>query len=169
MSHLLAVLHAQYSHVRRREWCGWSSDRAARKKCTQRFRDKSSVVMKTFRILTGCCHARSLIDALEFPQQCTYICRQQRRTFTFIGFGHRTFTTTQSYRESLGFFRSNVNCKTVSLCLSSQHRHHAGVKIRRENVQKLRFVSSLAREKSSKAPSAWALRSLRVLGTLESF
>lgn len=123
------------------------------KNCTQRFSDKSSV-MKTFRILTERCYARSLvIDALEFPQQCSYKCRQQRRTFTFIGFGHRTFTTTQSYRESLGFFRSNVNCKTVSLCMSSQHRHQAGVKIRRENVQKLRFVSSLAREKSSKAPS----------------
>lgn len=118
MSHLLAVLHAQYSHVRRREWCEWSSDRVAKKKCTQRFRDKSSV-MKTFRILTGRCHSRSLIDALEFSQQCIHIYVDNNDAHSHLSASDIGHLRRHSHTENHWAFFDRM--LTVRLCLCACH------------------------------------------------
>lgn len=87
------------------------------KKCTQRFSDKSSV-MKTFRILTERCYARSLvIDALEFPQQCIYVDKDDAHShLSASDIGHlRRHSHTENH---WAFFDRML---TVRLCLCACH------------------------------------------------
>lgn len=140
MSHLLVVLSSVLTCHDAKGGCG-ALLKKKMKKCTQRSRDKSSM-MKTFRIPTrlSCSyfHNRATLSLLHiYPPTAKKKKKTEREKRIST---HRciyqliwTFTRTQSYRESLGFFDRML---TVRLCLCSCHANTLKrVNIRRERAK----------------------------------
>lgn len=162
------------AHMSRRQGWVWSIVEKKMKKCTQRSRDKSSM-MKTFRIPTrlSCSyfHNRATLSLFHiYPPTAKKKKTEREKDIhaqMYLSAKLDIYEDTVIQRI-IGLFWSNVNCKTVSLFVSRQHAEESEHSTR---TSKSSGLYPCWDEESSKAPPgrafvSWELS--RAFSTVES-